>query len=769
MTPIAPEVSAAAPTGGTLVAVDGKTYPLESAAVTARAEGGFATSTLTQVYANPYDQPLEVQYTLPLPADGAVLGYTITIGERVIRGRVETREKASRQYRQALYEGRTAALLEQSRPDTFQQRLGNVPPHTKVAIAIDVLHPLAFVPGEATDGAPVWEYRFPTVVGVRYFGGRTPDAADLSPDRGADGTPVEMSFTLRVGDEHGASARCSTHRALVTRADDGAATLAFERGEALDRDIVARWDACAAEIGVRVAEGGGLEGDDGRYALVTVVPPAVPQRAWSRDVTLLLDTSGSMSGLPLELTKRVASDLLRSLGEGDRFEVMEFSNEPRRLTPGVVAWSEQSLSAALGAIAALEAGGCTEMATALHEALTRVSESAQRQIVLVTDGDIGFESAVVARAAGAHNVRLHVVGVGSAPNRSLTQQVAAAGRGAEVLVETEAQAFEGSRRLVAATAKPVLTGVTVSGTALTGPEPGPLSDVFAGQPLVFTVELSRVGGSLEVSGDLAGGGGKWLHCITVPVLAKATLQVSPLPLGALFGRHRIAELERESVRAPGRIQHRRESSRASEIERLGLRHSIASSRTSLIAVSEEPTVDPKQPRRTERLAVEVPYGVSAEGAGLQPADAMWLPAIMSQRVLVEDSAVVEKTPLLAIEPPAMMRGVSTKGRRSLGLPPFAKIVRWASRTRLEIVFPLEDNLLDVAITSGTLYRGDGASATVQVEVEAPAVPIEVGLMVRVWLTVPEDFAGVEGDIWTFVAGLTVVHMTRWPARPAAGA
>ncbi|MCC6650838.1 MAG: VWA domain-containing protein [Candidatus Eisenbacteria bacterium] len=760
MTPIAPEVSAVAQTGGTLVAVDGKAYPLESAAVMARAEGGFATSTLTQVYANPHDEPLEVQYTLPLPADGAVLGYTITIGERVIRARVEPREKADRQYKQALYEGRTAGLLEQSRPDTFQQRLGNVPPRTKVSIAIDVLHPLAFVPGDS-GGAPVWEYRFPTVVGVRYFGGRTPDAAELSPDRGAEGVPVEMSFTLRVGDEQGASARCSTHRAVVSRGVDGAAMLAFERGEALDRDIVARWDACAAEIGVRVAEGGGLEGDDGRYALVTVVPPAAPVRVWSRDVTLLLDTSGSMSGLPLDLAKRVASDLLRSLGEGDCFEVMEFSSEPRQLTKGAVAWSETSLASALAAIGALEAGGCTEMGTAVCAALGRVNESAQRQIVLVTDGDIGFESDVVAQATGAHNVRLHVVGVGSAPNRSLTQQVAAAGRGTEVLVETVAQAFEGARRLVAATAKPVLTGVTVSGTALAGLEPGALGDVFAGQPLVFTVELSHAGGSLEVSGDLAGGGGKWLHRIAVPARSKAALELSPLPLGALFGRQRIAELERGPVGEHSWTGSRRESRRASEIERLGLRHQIASSRTSLIAISVEPTVDPKQPRRVERLAVEVPYGVSAEGAGIEPAEATWLSASASRDVVRDSIVGLFKRRASSMDPPVHMALRKSPGR------PHGTNVRWASRTRLAFDFVLDHNLIDPACRVGTLHGSGGEVTSVQVEIESPAGPMEEGLTVRVWLTVPKDFAGEPGESWRFCSGQTTVLLLLLTNRPMA--
>src|SRR5262249_7691437 len=104
-----------------LVSVDGRTYPLETAKLTARAEGGLAFSRLSQFFANPHERALGVASTMPLPADGAVLGYTVRIGERVIRGVVEPREKAETAFQKALAEGRSAGLLEQNRDDTFQQ------------------------------------------------------------------------------------------------------------------------------------------------------------------------------------------------------------------------------------------------------------------------------------------------------------------------------------------------------------------------------------------------------------------------------------------------------------------------------------------------------------------------------------------------------------------------------------------------------------------------------------------------------------------------
>jgi Ca-activated chloride channel family protein len=608
----------------TLVAVDGRTYPLEKADILARAEGGIATSTLVQTFANPYEEALELTYTLPLPADGAVLGYTIRVGEKLIRAEVQTREKASEAYKNAVFQGRTAGLLEQTRPDTFQQKLGNVPAHTKVEITIDVLHPLAFVfasAGHDRADAPHWEYRFPTVVGVRYHGapGRVPDQADLSPDRAGRGDiPARVSLSLTLADPAGGIVHSPSHAIDTASAEDGS-RVTFREGERLDRDVVVRWLAAADEVGARIVEGSGLAGDDGRYALVTLVPPAVTDVAFPRELTVLLDTSGSMTGMNLSLAKRVVRELLNSLEQGDQFEMIEFSDKPRRFSKGLLKVTPDTVRKAQEWLAPLNADGCTEMASAVQEALRSAGKDSQHQVVLVTDGEIGFEAEVVARLTGAANVRLHVVGVGHCPNRALTQQAAAAGRGLELLVENESGAGSAAARLIVGTARPVLTNVSVQGTAVMGEKREWLRDVFAGQPLLVTVELGRQGGTLEVRGDLAGSNEPWIQRISVPAAgASGGLSASPLPLGALHGRSVVGELEIRRAGSFGRDV----STLDSRIEALGLRHLIATSRTSMVAIEETPSVDPRQPSRRVKLAVELPAGVSAEGVGLKYAEAM---------------------------------------------------------------------------------------------------------------------------------------------------
>ena len=611
------ELESIAPPRPGLVSVDGRKYPLVSVRVSARAEGGIAATTLTQVFANPHAEALEVVYTMPLPADGAVLGYTIRMGEKVIRAEVQPREDAEEAYREALYQGRTAGLLEQDRADTFQQRLGNLPPQTKVEVEIEILQPLAFMIG-IDASAPQWEYRFPTVVGVRYEGapGRVPDAGRLDVNRDDEGgipTRAELAVTIADRADSGLGIVSPSHDIVQEQGPEDA-RVCFRAGERLDRDIVLRWNACAGEIGVRAVEGRGLEGDEGRYALLTVVPPAVATAVFHRDLTVLIDASGSMSGMPLVLARQVVTTLVHSLEPGDRFELLAFAEKVVPLTRGVVEATDSHIRQALDALAVLQAGGGTEMLNAVDQALVPLRKDSQRQVVLVTDGYIGFEAEVIGRIARALPAasRVHAVGIGAAPNRALIQGIAAAGRGVEQNANDEATAVEAARRLCAGTARPVLTNLALTGSAVGGLAPERPRDVFAGQPDVLTVELAPEGGVLELSGQLAGASEAWVRRIEVPASGVAAgLATTPVPIGALHGRLAIADLEIKLAAQDG------EAEAETEIEARGMRHRIASRRTSLVAIAEEPSVDPKAPRRRERLPVELPAGVSAEGMGLQ--------------------------------------------------------------------------------------------------------------------------------------------------------
>jgi hypothetical protein len=134
---------------------------------------------------------------------------------------------------------------------------------------------------------------------------------------------------------------------------------------------------------------------------------------------------------------------------------------------------------------------------------------------------------------------------------------------------------------------------------------------------------------LDISGALAGSGHAWEHRAHLPAAGvDAGFEHTPVPLGALHGRELVARLERENAtRRYGShfASHRGDAAALDHlIEATALRHRIVSRRTSLVAIAEEPSVDPRAPRRRTRLVVEVPAGVSAEGVGLERGGELFL-------------------------------------------------------------------------------------------------------------------------------------------------
>jgi hypothetical protein len=163
--------------------------------------------------------------------------------------------------------------------------------------------------------------------------------------------------------------------------------------------------------------------------------------------------------------------------------------------------------AALTWLQGLEAGGGTEMRSGIYEALQSLREGAQRQVVLVTDGLIGFESEVLGEILEKLPAasRLHAVGVGSAVNGSLTAPAASAGRGVEVAIGLGEDPERAARRLAPRTAAPLVTEVEIEGGALLQSAPARLPDRFAGAPALVSLALRPEGGSLTVRGRTAEG------------------------------------------------------------------------------------------------------------------------------------------------------------------------------------------------------------------------------------------------------------------------
>lgn len=608
---------------GTLVATDGRVLPLRAVALSVQARGGVARAVLSQRFENPHTEPLHVTYRMGLPADAAVSGYAFELAGRLVIGEVDKKQKARERFEQALLDGKTAGIVEQERSSVFTQELGNVPPGAEITAEITVDQRLLW----RAEGA--WEWRFPTTVGARYVGQSSPvpDADKLEVAVAAHGVSARLSLAMTVTDAVAGVLESPSHEVKLTR-EGGAISVALaeEGGARLDRDVVVRWPVAAGAVGATVDVGRPGKSSEA-YGLLTLVPPLPEsQVATPRDLILLLDTSGSMAGVPLAQLQATSLALLATLSERDTLEMIEFSSQARRWQRGATRIDEKVRAEAAEWITGLTAGGSTEMVAAMLKALTPLTAESQRQVILMTDGYIGAETHVIGevmRKLPHGACRVHVVGVGSSVNRTLTGGVARAGGGVEVIIGPEEEPTSVVANLLARTTAPLVTNLQVQGEALLAQAPAHLPDLYAGAPALVSLKLRPEGGPLEVSGKTAAG--PWRARVQVPACAAGDGNGALAPL---FGREAVEDLEVARTLATEKHQEIDET-----IERLGLELQISTRLTTWVAISEEATVDPTRPTRREVMPTELPHGVSAEGLGLraaaQPAMLAMAPAAMA--------------------------------------------------------------------------------------------------------------------------------------------
>src|SRR5215475_6961373 len=253
--------------------------PLQGVQLRARVIDRVAGVTVEQKFGNPFTEVIEAVYVFPLAGGSAVSRFEVQIGQRVVRGKIEERGEARRQYVEALEQGKRAALLEQERDDVFTVQVGNITPGDAITVRLTYSERLPFFEDGRT------ELRLPLVVAPRYVGGQelpreqaghgvvpdsttVPDASRITPPRLLPGFDPKVALDLQVELFGGFSElACSQHAVSSASGPESAkVTLSRER-ERLDRDFVLRWRLAGARVKPELLVHGG-------FAMLSFLPPA---------------------------------------------------------------------------------------------------------------------------------------------------------------------------------------------------------------------------------------------------------------------------------------------------------------------------------------------------------------------------------------------------------------------------------------------------------------------------------------------------------------
>jgi Ca-activated chloride channel family protein len=146
-------------------------------------------------------------------------------------------------------------------------------------------------------------------------------------------------------------------------------------------------------------------------------------------MALVIDRSGSMTGLPLEMAKQAAKATADTLSPDDLLEVIAFDSQPTR----IVRMTPAKHSARIQSdIARIQAGGGTEIFPALDAAYQALSttRAKRKHVVLLTDGQApqnGIRD--LAQAMAAEEITVTTVGLGGGVDESLLRMISEVGGG----------------------------------------------------------------------------------------------------------------------------------------------------------------------------------------------------------------------------------------------------------------------------------------------------------------------------------------------------
>lgn len=472
-----------------------------------------ATTTLEFELVNPSPRPQEAVLLLPVPDGAAVSSFAFEGLASEPTARILPRDEARRLYDQITAKLRDPALLEFAgwgclRSSVFPVAAGG---RQKVRIAYD--HVLD-VDGERVDyvlpRSEMLGLDAPWSIAVDLTA-RAPIGVCYSPSH-------ELSVVRRGATKMSLAVTAASQR------DPGAFRLCYTTVADGDRPTAALFAYPDPTIG------------GGYFLLLASAPKMARKEALRREVTLVLDRSGSMAGRKLEQAKAAALQVLEGLADGEGIQIIDYGNDVRTAFERPVAKDASTLQRARDYVAGIRPHGGTNLHDALLDSLRADAMPGALPLVLfLTDGlpTVGPTSErdlfALIEKGNPHQRRVFCFGVGDDVNVPLLDRIADATRAITSYVRPDEDVEVAVAKTFARLDHPVLAGpvlktLDAKGTPVTRTAevlPRKLGDLFAGDQLVV---LGQYRGDDDLRFELAGRtpAGDRRYAFTLPVASAST-------------------------------------------------------------------------------------------------------------------------------------------------------------------------------------------------------------------------------------------------------
>jgi Ca-activated chloride channel homolog len=439
-----------------------------------------ATTTMDVGLTNPTGQQQEAEMLVPVP-DGAVIrAFTFAGSAKEPTAKLLPKAEAQALYRSIVSKLRDPALLEFAGYNLVRSSVFPVPANGKQRVRLVYEH-IVRAEGNRVDYVLPRSESFEASqtpwkisVGVN---SKSPVSAVYSPSHaiGVERPAPEQALVKVVGDN---------------KIEPGSFRLSYlVEGNGLTASLLAYPDE-------RI--GGGY------FLLLAGGPPSargLQDKAIKREVTLVIDRSGSMKGEKIEQARAAALQVVEGLNNGEAFNIIDYSDSIAKFAERPVVKTVDTQRQARSYIGRLRSDGGTNIHDALVEALRQSPTPEMLPLLLfLTDGlptvgeqrETAIRSAVL--AANKHKRRIFSFGVGFDVNAPLLTSIANATRATATFVfpneNVEAKVSQVFNRLTGPVlAEPQMATLDSSGSITTRAVrellPAQLNDVFEGDQIVL--------------------------------------------------------------------------------------------------------------------------------------------------------------------------------------------------------------------------------------------------------------------------------------------
>ena len=342
-------------------------FPLEVVyhKVDVQIDGQSAVTKIDQSFYNPSNYQLEGFYIFPIPKGAVINNFTMEINDKEIKAELLDSDKARKIYEDIVRQMRDPALLEYSEQNIFKLRIFPIEPRSEKKISISYSQIL-----ESDNN--LFEYVYP--LNTEKFSAKPLKNVSVK---------VDLKSNEQIKNIY-----CPTHNVEVVNKNDNHSIISYEETNIKpDIDFKLYFSKNSSKVGLSLLtyKSGNKDG----YFLLSASPSIEIDKSniENKDITFILDVSGSMSGDKLDQAKKALLYCVNNLNQGDHFNIIRFSTEAYALFKELKNADKENRNEAKRFIDDLQAIGGTNIEEAFSLAFKNYNESNRPHfVVFLTDG-----------------------------------------------------------------------------------------------------------------------------------------------------------------------------------------------------------------------------------------------------------------------------------------------------------------------------------------------------------------------------------------------